>query len=236
MSPTQSKLATYELPLRVLTLLTTVISLPLLIATTIVSLNYHVWWRYRPVTAFCFGYIPLALTAFASARTLIHHRRYGRMPQASFKLVDGVAFIAYVSILTAIWAVEIGNLERPGFGLLAGYTTAPMIVNMLIHGYIFALNARSVASLFMAAQVHKCPNCHSSFTARAPQVEERKQSGEGYSLLRGEDYLDVDADAVHYTDGSSGPSDAQMLHPDNESKGESKSESKEEGKKVIIDV
>lgn len=154
------------------------------------------------------------------------------MPQESFKLVDGVASIAYLSILTAIWAVEIGKLERPGFGLLAGYTTAPMIVNMFVHGYIFACNVRSVVALFAAPQVHECPNCHSSFTTRTPQVQETKQSGEGYSLLRGEDYLDVDGDAEHYTDGSSGSTDAQMLQPESESKDKSKDESK----KAIIDV
>lgn len=153
------------------------------------------------------------------------------MPQASFKLVDGVAGIVYLSILIAIWAVEIGNLERPGFGLLAGYTTAPMIINMFVHGYLFACNARSVVALFAAPQVHECPNCHSSFTTRTTQIQETKQSGE-YSLLRGEDYLDVDADAEHYTDGSSGPADAQILQPESESKGESKGESK----KAIINV
>lgn len=130
MAPTQSKLASYELPLRILTLLTSLLALPLLIATTVVSIHNYSWYRYRPVTAFCFGFIPLALTAFASTRSLVHQRRFGRMPQASFKAVDGVACIAYLSILTAIWAVEIGYLERPGFGLLAGYTTAPMILNM----------------------------------------------------------------------------------------------------------
>lgn len=130
MSSTRSKLAAYEHPLRIVTLLTSALTLPLLIATTIVSLQNHPWYRYRPVTAFCFGFIPLALTAFASTKSLVHQRRHGRMPQASFKLVDGVAGIVYLSILIAIWAVEIGNLERPGFGLLAGYTTAPMIINM----------------------------------------------------------------------------------------------------------
>ncbi|KAH7556146.1 hypothetical protein BM1_06672 [Bipolaris maydis] len=208
MAPTQSKLASYELPLRILTLLTSLLALPLLIATTVVSIHNYSWYRYRPVTAFCFGFIPLALTAFASTRSLVHQRRFGRMPQASFKAVDGVACIAYLSILTAIWAVEIGYLERPGFGLLAGYTTAPMILNI-------------------------------SFTTRAPQVQETKQSGE-YSLLRGEDYLDVDPDAEHYTDGSSGPADAQILRPENESKGEFKGELKVEfkgeSKKAIIDV
>jgi hypothetical protein len=36
----------------------------------------------------------------------------------------------YVGLLVPIWVVEIGRLREPGYGLLAGYATAPMIVNM----------------------------------------------------------------------------------------------------------
>ena len=84
-------------------------------------------------------------------------------------------------------------------------------------------------ALFGAAQVHQCPNCHSSFTTRGAKVQEaRQRSGqEGYSLLRGEEYLDVDADAEHYTDAQTGSSDEQ-IRPEGESK--------EKSKKAIIDV
>lgn len=45
---------------------------------------------------------------------------------------------------------------------------------------------------------HECPNCHSKFLAETTQVQETSKGGECYSLLRGEDYLDVDA--VAYND------------------------------------
>lgn len=40
---------------------------------------------------------------------------------------------------------------------------------------------------------HECPNCHSKYTTPPPKLPETMQRGEGYSLLRGEDYLDGDA-------------------------------------------
>lgn len=82
------------------------------------------------MTAWCFTFIPLALTAAASALSLMHYRRCGSKPGARFASIDLLALVAYVAILIPVWAVEIGKLEEPGFGLLAGYTTAPMIVNM----------------------------------------------------------------------------------------------------------
>ena len=44
---------------------------------------------------------------------------------------------------------------------------------------------------------HECPNCHSKFHAGASKLPQTTQRGEGYSLLRGEDYLD--GDATQYT-------------------------------------
>jgi hypothetical protein len=59
------------------------------------------------------------------------------------------------------------------------------------------------------------------------QVEKTNKGGEGYSLLRGEDYLDADADAVQYT----GVRDSveEQIHPDCDEKEQGKS-------KAIIDV
>jgi hypothetical protein len=45
---------------------------------------------------------------------------------------------------------------------------------------------------------HECPNCRSKFLVATPEVQETIKSGERYSLLRGEDYLDEDA--VAYND------------------------------------
>lgn len=125
----------HERPLRALTLLTTAIATPLLIATTVVSVKKesdYYWRRHRPVTTFCFGYIPLALTAFASAASLMHYRKHGRSPGPRFALLDALAGVTYICILIPTWAVEIGRLAFPGYGLLVGYLTAPMIINMYV--------------------------------------------------------------------------------------------------------
>ncbi|USP74807.1 uncharacterized protein yc1106_02081 [Curvularia clavata] len=193
---TRSDLAAYERPLRVLTLLTTVLATPLLIATTVISLNSYSWYYYRSVTTFCFGYIPLALTALASSLSLVYQKKHGKAPEGRFFFVDGLATLGYLGVLIPIWGVEIGKLRAPGFGLLAGYTTAPMIVNI-------------------------------SFTTTESRVQETTQGGEGYSLLRGEEYLDVDADAEHYTEIHTRTSEEQILP---------ESESKEKSKKPMIEV
>lgn len=119
----------HERALRICTVVNTAIALPLLIAMTIISLEpmYH---GARDVTAFCFAYIPLALTALTSGASLRHYRKHGRMPGPPFALLDCVAGILYLSVLLPIWIVEIGALADAGAGLVAGYLTAPMIVNM----------------------------------------------------------------------------------------------------------
>jgi hypothetical protein len=112
--------------LRVLTLFTSALATPLLIGCTVVSLQ-GTWWERRDVTAFCFAFIPLALTALASIFGL---RRDGKKPNLVVFTLDFVAAISYVALLIPIWVVEIRHLHKVGLGLLVGYTTAPMIVNM----------------------------------------------------------------------------------------------------------
>jgi hypothetical protein len=162
--------------------------------------------------------------------------------------LDGVASITYLGVLIPIWAVEVGELHLSGFGLLVGYCTAPMIVNMwvqfplllcydffahanrLIHFYIFVFNARSIWASYGGLQVHECPNCHNNFTVGARKVQETSQSGERHSLLRGEDYLDPDADAEHYIHASARPSEETMRPEGDEVDGK-------EGKgKMIIEI
>jgi hypothetical protein len=77
----------------------------------------------------------------------------------------------------------------------------------------------------LAPVVHECPNCHHNLTAGAPQVKETSKAGERYSLLRGEDYLDADAEP--YIDESARPSEEQ-LRPENDGK--------EDKGKSIMDV
>jgi hypothetical protein len=101
-------------------------------------------------------------------------------------------------------------------------------VDRLIHFYIFAYNARSIWSSYAGPQIHECPNCHNNFTVGAPKIQEITKSGELYSLLRGEDYLDADADAEHYIDTSARPSE-ETMRPE--------VEDIEEGKgKMIVEV
>lgn len=213
----------HERPLRVFTLLTTTLATPLLIALTIISVKHDNIWPYRhgyrKVTAFCFAYIPLALTAAASAISIRHHRKHQSAPGPRLVLLDGLAGIVYLSIIIPICAVEVGALAKPGFGLLAGYLIALMFANMCVHFAFSAFNARSAWLLLAAPRLHKCPNCHNSFTASASDVKETTNAGQGYSLLRGEEYLDTDADAEVYA-GVSARSSEEQTHPDKDKKDE----------------
>lgn len=122
----------YVRPLRILTLLTAALATPLNIATTVLSIQiarrYSYWYYRNP--SWCYAFIPLAITAAASVFSLVYQRRHGRLPNFKFAIVDLIAALVYLGVLIPIWATEIGRLRGPGYGLLAGYTTAPMIVNM----------------------------------------------------------------------------------------------------------
>ena len=72
--------------------------------------------------------------------------------------------------------------------------------------------------------MHECPNCRNNFIVGAPQVQQTSNSPEGYSLLRGETYLDEDA--VPYADARNSE---EQVRPESETKGEGKG-------KTIIDV
>ncbi|RMZ68538.1 hypothetical protein GMOD_00008249 [Pyrenophora seminiperda CCB06] len=193
---------TNEPSLRLLTLSAAALTTPFLIATTIVSVTH----QNTHVTAFCFGFIPLATTAFASAIALYYQRFHGRLPSPGLALLDGVACCFYFAVLVPVWVVEVGRLGQVGLGLLAGYTTAPMVGNMLIHFYIFALKFRAMWAVLWSPTMHECPNCHNEYMVGVggkTQVKETCVGGERYSLLRGEEYLDADADAEVYVEGES---------------------------------
>ncbi|KAI4692767.1 uncharacterized protein J4E88_001135 [Alternaria novae-zelandiae] len=198
-----------ERSLRVLNLFASALTTPFLIAITVLSLeshSYRYWYDHRDVTTFCFGYIPLAMTAVASTASIVHQRRHNRTPGPKFALLDGLTGIAYLAILIPIWAVEVDDLGSAGYGFLAGYATAPMIVNMFVHFYFFACKARAMW-----------------FALRTPTIKETNKGGARYSLLRGEDYLDADADAERYIDESTRPSEEQLRPEgdDKEDKGKS---------------
>ncbi|KNG46058.1 hypothetical protein DDE82_001907 [Stemphylium lycopersici] len=227
MAPPSRLSVARERPLRIATLFTSAFATPFLIASTILSLQSGYWYR-SDVTAFCFGYIPLFMTAVASSISLITQRRHSRLPGAQFSLLDGLAAVTYLSILISIWAAEVVRMGDGGEGLVAGYTTAPMIVNMFVHAYIFGCNARTLWASRSSVQVHECPNCHNSFAVGAQPAKETTKGGDRYSLLRGEDYLYNDADEGCYIDASARSSEEQM-RPE--------CEAKEEGKdKKILEV
>lgn len=117
----------YDRNLRIAALLTTALAFPLLIGCTALSLQDELRWRRRKVSAFCFGYIPLAFTVATSVVGIV---RPNRLSKYSTALIDLAAAISYVAILLPIWTYEVGHLNQGGVGLLIGYTTAPMIVNM----------------------------------------------------------------------------------------------------------
>lgn len=118
--------------LRLLTCLTTAIALPLNITATIISMNHQrSRWARRGVTTFCFIFIPLALTVFIASITLQYMKKHSKTPRALyFKALDFAAACAYFAVLVPCWALEIREFNAVGFGLLTGYVTAPLIVNM----------------------------------------------------------------------------------------------------------
>jgi peptidoglycan/LPS O-acetylase OafA/YrhL len=113
--------------LRILTLLTSALAVPLLIGSSIASLKARGSWHHRNLTEFCVAFIPLGLTAAAS---IVGIRRRGREPGIKVSCLDLAAAVTYLAILIPIWVVDIGYSSAPGMGLLVGYTTALMIVNM----------------------------------------------------------------------------------------------------------
>lgn len=119
-------------PLRLLTCLATAICVPLNIAATALSLErQHQRWARRHVTAFCFVYIPLVVTAISAILNLQYMKRRGKTPSAVyFTVLDVVAAAGYFSTLVPCWALEIREFNAGGFGLLTGYVTAPMILNL----------------------------------------------------------------------------------------------------------
>lgn len=119
----------YDRHLRIAVLLTTALALPLLIGCTALSLQDELRRRRRRVSAFCFGYIPLAMTAATSMVGIVKSKRLSKYSTAFFDLA---AAFSYLAILLPIWTYEVGHLNQGGVGLLIGYTTAPMIVNMYV--------------------------------------------------------------------------------------------------------
>jgi len=98
----------------------------------------------------------------------------------------------------------------------------------VLHAYFFIFKFRAMWAAFASPTMHECPNCHNEFMVGKTDVKETSKGGERYSLLRGEEYLDADADAELYVEGSARPSE-EAKRPEGEER--------EEGKgKNILDV
>lgn len=119
--------------IRLFTYIATAIAVPLNIVSTILSLVHErqTHWHSRPVTAFCFAFIPLAMTVIASYRSLQYIRKHGETPTSfHFTVLDLASALTYIAVLVPIWVIEIRRFAAGGFGLLVGYATVPMILNM----------------------------------------------------------------------------------------------------------
>jgi hypothetical protein len=68
-----------------------------------------------------------------------------------------------------------------------------------VHFYILVSSGTFITLWLFKQKEQECPNCRSKFVPAAPQTQQiAAKGGEGYSLLRGEEYLD--GDACEYTD------------------------------------
>lgn len=193
---------TLDRPLRLFTCLATAICVPLNIVATILSLDFQRNEYGRPVTTYPFIFIPLAITVASAILSLQYMRKHGKTPRApGFVALDLVAIFGYIGTLVPCWALEILEFNAGGFGLLTGYLTAPMILTMFVHVYFVVRSVpwkKTFAGLGIKSKpsCQQCPNCQAKFiSGGAPPMTKK-----GYSLLRGEEYLDVEADPIQYRD------------------------------------
>lgn len=58
-------------------------------------------------------------------------KKHGKTPLAvRFAIVDLLAVFGYIGVMIPMWTLELDEYRDGRFGLLVGYVTAPMIVNM----------------------------------------------------------------------------------------------------------
>ncbi|KAJ4376547.1 hypothetical protein N0V86_006660 [Didymella sp. IMI 355093] len=203
----------FDRTLRLLTCLATAICIPLDIAATVLSMNFqsHRWAR-RGVTAYCFIFIPLALTAVSAIFSLRYMKKHGKTPRGlDITVLDLAAICGYIGTMITCWVLEISEYNNGGFGLLTGYLTAPMIVSMSIQIY-FVLKSVPWKKAFSSLNIgskpscQQCPNCQAKFVSGGAAPMTKK----GYSLLRGEEYLDVEADPTVKTEDSGKNNDTMV--------------------------
>lgn len=111
-----------------------------------------------------------------------------------------------------------------------------------IHFY-FLLNDLPYRKFFAKLAIRQtscqqCPNCQAQIISRAPETTTKK----GYSLLRGEDYLDVEAGPIEYRDsedflGEGAERAEQAAEPEQSEQSEQTKQLEDGGKsRDILDV
>lgn len=100
-----------------------------------------------------------------------------------------------------------------------------LIFFRFIHLFFFIYNIRGFyTSITAGFAVHHCPNCRSEVViGQTQQSQTTDRAGANYSLLRGEDYLDADADAVPYADARDSE---EQMRPEADDKAEKESKGK----------
>jgi hypothetical protein len=118
--------------LRLLTCLATAICVPLDIAATVLSMKFQSYrWARRGVTAYCFIFIPLAITVVSAILSLRYMKKHGKTPRGlDITVLDLAAICGYIGTMITCWVLEISEYNDGGFGLLTGYLTAAMMVSM----------------------------------------------------------------------------------------------------------
>ncbi|KAK7185168.1 hypothetical protein DPSP01_000812 [Paraphaeosphaeria sporulosa] len=195
-----------ERRLRQITVATLLPAFPLLIASgaMVGKENYNNynwnWNQHLYPTVIYFGLLPTFLSAITSGIALQakHDPLAKRAPWVTglWVLNDLVLALGNLAILIPIWISEPAAMGGHGdWMMLETYATVFLMSNMFIHAYLALYPFKS---LFNFECQKKCPHCHGRLGGS--HVETVATKGEGYSLLRAENYLDE-----HEAEASTGP-------------------------------
>jgi hypothetical protein len=209
-----------ERNLRIGTLICSIGAIAILIPATVESFNvlsgYYCRYSCRSDSFLVFGFIPLFFTILSSAvyfalQRYSKNRDVAKSHPLFFVTADFLIFAGYMIALVFEWVRGPERLDySPKIAFLEAYATVPLMVNMydylpplgsivancdrLIHMVAFFANSKAAFHSLVAKKwtaTSECPHCHHRIGARTEEVVQ-KGTGEGYSLLRGEEY-DEDA-------------------------------------------
>jgi hypothetical protein len=132
---------------------------------------------------------------------------------------DFMIFCGYLAVLVSEWTKGMNRLSSyPNLAFLEAYATVPLMLNMcvlstplltflahpstteqpltrirVIHLITININIKPAVRFLLAATAatpRECPHCHHRMRSGCVDEVVQKESGEGYSLLRGEEYDD----------------------------------------------